>query len=99
MGKLWFIFFALLFGLLPSVAAQEGLSNDESLPLVLDRIIPIRDFDGRFDHMGVDNSTNRVFAPVYGNDSVEVLDVARGNASRVSMPGSSNRKWFCSSPS
>jgi hypothetical protein len=77
MGKLWCGFFALFLALLP-VAAQEVLSNDEFAPLVLDRIIPIRDVDGRFDHMGVDNSTNRVFAPAYGNDSVEVLDVARG---------------------
>ena len=78
MRKLFSVFFVLFLGFLPSIAAQEDLSNDESAPLVLDRIIPIRDVDGRFDHMGVDNSTNRVFAPVYGNDSVEVLDVARG---------------------
>jgi DNA-binding beta-propeller fold protein YncE len=64
--------------LAPTLPAQETLPNDEFAPLVLDRIIPIRDVDGRFDHMGVDNSTNRVFAPNYGNDSVEVLDVARG---------------------
>src|SRR5260221_8690638 len=36
------------------------------------------DVEGRFDHMGVDAKSNRVLAAVYGNDSVEVLDVARG---------------------
>lgn len=51
--------------------------NDEFAPLVLVRIIPMPDVQGRFDHMTVDNKTNRVFAAVYGNDSVEVLDVAR----------------------
>jgi DNA-binding beta-propeller fold protein YncE len=58
-------------------AAQE-LPTDESAPLVLDRIIPIPGVEGRFDHMAVDNEHGRVFASVYGNDSVEVLDTARG---------------------
>lgn len=58
-------------------AAQE-LPTDESAPLVLVRIIPIPGVFGRFDHMAVDNSGGRVFAAVYGNDSVEVLDTARG---------------------
>src|SRR5690348_13094909 len=58
-------------------AAQE-LPTDESAPLVLVRIIPIPGVMGRFDHMAVDNSGGRVFAAVYGNDSVEVLDTARG---------------------
>jgi hypothetical protein len=36
------------------------------------------DVQGRFDHMAVDNKTGRLFAAVYGNDSVEVLEVQRG---------------------
>ncbi len=59
-------------------SAQEAPSNDEYAPLVLVRIIPMADVQGRFDHMSVDAKTGRVFAPVYGNDSVEVLDAARG---------------------
>lgn len=59
-------------------AAQETLPADESAPLVLVRIIPIPGVEGRFDHMAVDNKNGRVFAPVYGNDSVEVLDTQRG---------------------
>jgi DNA-binding beta-propeller fold protein YncE len=59
-------------------AAQETLPADESAPLVLVRIIPIPGVEGRFDHMAVDNQNGRVFAAVYGNDSVEVLDAQRG---------------------
>jgi hypothetical protein len=59
-------------------AGQEPPSSDEFAPLVLVRIIPVPEVDGRFDHMGVDAKSNRVLAAVYGNDSVEVLDVARG---------------------
>ncbi len=63
---------------LATAAPAQVPSNDESAPLFLARIIPMPDVRGRFDHMGVDSKTNRVFAAVYGNDSVEVLDVARG---------------------
>jgi DNA-binding beta-propeller fold protein YncE len=58
--------------------AQETLPTDESAPLVLVRIIPIPGVEGRFDHMAVDNKNGRIFASVYGNDSVEVLDAQRG---------------------
>jgi DNA-binding beta-propeller fold protein YncE len=77
MKKLFPIGLVVVFGWAVAVAAQVP-ANDESAPLVLVRIIPMPDVQGRFDHMGVDNKTNRVFAAVYGNDSVEVLDVARG---------------------
>ncbi len=60
------------------VRAQEAPSNDEFAPLVLVRIIPMPGVEGRFDHMAVDNRSGRIFAAVYGNDSVEVLDVPRG---------------------
>ena len=59
-------------------AAQETFPADETAPLVLVRIIPIPGVEGRFDHMAVDNKNGRVFASVYGNDSVEVLDAQRG---------------------
>jgi DNA-binding beta-propeller fold protein YncE len=58
--------------------AQETLPADETAPLVFVRIIPIPGVEGRFDHMAVDNQNGRVFASVYGNDSVEVLDTQRG---------------------
>jgi hypothetical protein len=73
---IWLVLSVLLFSL--SGAAQETLPTDESAPLVLVRIIPIPGVEGRFDHMAVDNQNGRVFASVYGNDSVEVIDTARG---------------------
>ena len=72
---IWLVFLLMLAG---RAVGQEAPSNDEFAPLVLVRIIPMPDVDGRFDHMGVDAKSNRVLAAVYGNDSVEVLDVARG---------------------
>jgi DNA-binding beta-propeller fold protein YncE len=59
-------------------AAAQQLPTDETAPLVLVRIIPIPGVVGRFDHMAVDNKNGRVFAAIYGNDSVEVIDTARG---------------------
>src|SRR6266566_6948918 len=73
--------------LIPVCAACQELPTDESAPLVLVRIIPIPGVLGRFDHMAVDNSGGRVFAAIYGNDSVEVVDTARGVRSRSLQEG------------
>lgn len=79
MKKSSVICLAVLFALTTRAAAQgQASSNDEFAPLVLVRIIPMPDVQGRFDHMAVDAKSGRVFAAVYGNDSVEVLDVHRG---------------------
>jgi DNA-binding beta-propeller fold protein YncE len=77
MKTLCTLFFLFLFAVI-GVAAQDSPSNDEFAPLVLVRIIPMPDVQGRFDHMAVDNKTGRVFAANYGNDSVEVLETQRG---------------------
>lgn len=78
----------ILFLLLSSVyAVAQQLPTDETAPLVLVRIIPIPGVVGRFDHMAVDNNGGRVFAAVYGNDSVEVLDTARGRRERSVKEG------------
>jgi len=68
---------SILFFSFPG-AAQETPSTDEYAPLVLVRIIPMDGVEGRFDHMAVDNKNGRIFASVYGNDTVQVLDVQRG---------------------
>src|SRR5690348_2640090 len=68
-------------------AVAQQLPTDEAAPLVLVRIIPIPGVVGRFDHMAVDNSGGRVFAAVYGNDSVEVIDTARGRQERSLKEG------------
>jgi DNA-binding beta-propeller fold protein YncE len=60
-------------------ATRETLPTHESAPLVLVRIIPMPGVEARFDHIAVDNQYGRVFASVYGNDFVEVLDTQQGN--------------------
>src|SRR5260221_14709060 len=72
---IWLVFLLMLAG---QAAGQEAPSNAEFARLDLVRIIPMPDVEGRFDHMGVDPKSNRVLAAVDGNDSVEVLEVARG---------------------
>jgi hypothetical protein len=51
MKKLGSLFFVLFLALV-STAAQDNPSSDEFAPLVLVRIIPMPDVQGRFDHMG-----------------------------------------------
>jgi len=79
MGRLRAVYVIItLLLLFPFCGAAQELPTDQLAPLVLVRIIPIPGVMGRFDHMAVDNNGGRVFAAVYGNDSVEVLDTARG---------------------
>lgn len=75
---LTYLILLMSFAFSARAGAQDAPSNDEFAPLVLVRIIPMPDVEGRFDHMAVDNRSGRVFASVYGNDSVQVLDVQRG---------------------
>lgn len=73
------VFFALLLTAASSWGQEIQIpANEEFEPLVLDRIIPIPSAVGRIDHMVVDTATGRVFAVVYGKDTVAVLDVHRG---------------------
>src|SRR5260370_8541606 len=57
---------------------QEASSNDEFAGRVLVRFMRMAEVGGRLGDRGGDAKSNRVLAGVYGNDSVEVLDVARG---------------------
>jgi DNA-binding beta-propeller fold protein YncE len=45
------------------------------------------DVQGRFDHMAVDNKTGRLYAAVYGNDSVQVLETQRGKRVHIINEG------------
>ncbi len=73
-----------------SAVGQDSPSNDEFAPLVLVRIIPMPNVQGRVDHMTVDNETGKLYAAVYGNDSVEVLEVHKGRSIRSIQEGFSN---------
>jgi DNA-binding beta-propeller fold protein YncE len=70
-----------------SAAGQEVPANEEFAPLVLVRIIPMPAAEGRLDHMAVDQDSGRVFATVFGNDTVEVLDVHRGKEIQILREG------------
>lgn len=73
--------------LVAQARSQQIPSNEESAPLVLDRIIPMPSVQGRIDHMTVDVKAGRVFAAIYGNDTVEVLDVHRAREIAVIRGG------------
>ena len=80
--------FFLAAALLASTArSQQAPRNEEFEPLVFDRIIPMPAVAGRIDHMTVDPETGRIFAAVYGNDTVEVLDVHRAREMAVIRGG------------
>jgi hypothetical protein len=68
MKSLFMIWLAISLMVTGRATGQDAPSNDEFAPLVLVRIIPMPDVEGRFDHMGVDPKSNRVLAAVYGND-------------------------------
>ncbi|MFP5205208.1 MAG: hypothetical protein ACLGSH_07620 [Acidobacteriota bacterium] len=70
-----------------SVRSQQAPRDEEFEPLVFDRIIPMPSVQGRIDHMTVDPKTGRIFAAVYGNDTVEVLDVHRAREIAVIRGG------------
>ncbi len=76
-NRLRALFILAFLALSPWLAAQEIAANEESQPLVLVRIIPLPGAEGRFDHMAVDVKGGRIFAAVFGNDTVEVMDVRR----------------------
>lgn len=67
--------------------AQKIPRDEEYEPLVFDRIIPMPSVQGRIDHMTVDPKSGRIFAAVYGNDTVEVLDVHRAREIAVIRGG------------
>ncbi len=71
------IFAAMAAALILPAHSQQAPRDEEYEPLVFDRIIPMPAVQGRIDHMTVDPETGRIFAAVYGNDTVEVLDVHR----------------------
>src|SRR6202790_4607159 len=86
MKKFSSFFFVLLLMSICAVA-QDSPSSDEFAPLVLVRIIPMPDVQGRFDHIAVDNKTGRLYAAVYGNDSVQVLETQRGKRVHIISEG------------
>lgn len=64
-----------------------------SMPLRLERIIPLPEVKGGFDLMAVDLAGQRLFIAAEDNHSIEVLDLAAMKPLR-SVPGFDEPKWF-----
>src|SRR4051794_30431815 len=70
----------ILFALATLGVAQSNES------LHFQKTIPLPDVEGRIDHMSIDVKTQRLFMAALGNNTVEVIDVARGKRIH-SIPG------------
>lgn len=67
----------VLAALATTTAAQNGSIPKEDTPLLLIRAIPMAGVEGRFDHMAFDTKHGKLFATVFGNDTVEVIDMSK----------------------
>jgi DNA-binding beta-propeller fold protein YncE len=72
-----FLAITVIAVLTATVVAQESFPSRAVPPLLLVRTIPLPGVEGRFDHMALDPKGARLFATVYGNDTVEVIDLRR----------------------
>jgi DNA-binding beta-propeller fold protein YncE len=68
---------AVIAILTTTVLAQQSFPPRAVPSLLLVRTIPLPGVEGRFDHMALDPKGARLFATVYGNDTVEVIDLRR----------------------
>src|SRR5437868_15402062 len=55
-----------------------GTCNAQSAPLKLKQTIPLPGVEGRIDHFASDPSGQRLFVCALGNNTVEVLDLQKG---------------------
>lgn len=65
-----------IVALLYSYAAAT--SNAQSVPLKLKQTIPLLGVEGRIDHFAADPSGQRLFVCALGNNSLEVIDLRKG---------------------
>jgi DNA-binding beta-propeller fold protein YncE len=63
---------------LMGMAMTRNLEAEEAGPLRLIQTIPLRNVEGRIDHMAVDLKGERLFIAALGNNTVEVLDLRAG---------------------
>src|ERR1700749_2031492 len=71
---------ALRLAMLFCAASCCSLAAEPAVPLTLERTIPLKDVTGRIDHLAVDIGRKRLFVAELGNDTVDVIDLATGNA-------------------
>ena len=67
----------IAFALLSCVNMLETYGQTEG-PLKLTQTIPLPDVKGRLDHLAVDLSGQRLFLCALGNNTLEVIDLAKG---------------------
>jgi glutamine cyclotransferase len=67
---------------LMGMAMTRNLEAEEAGPLRLIQTIPLRNVEGRIDHMAVDLKGQRLFIAALGNNTVEVLDLRAGKRIR-----------------
>jgi len=69
----------LVFGAVIAVSGSYlAFAEPGSLPLQLKQTIPLPGVEGRIDHFGLDLSGERLFVCALGNNSVEILDLRKG---------------------
>ena len=56
----------------------RNLAAEEAGPLRLIQTIPLRNVEGRIDHMAVDVKGERLFIAALGNNTVEIVDLRAG---------------------
>jgi len=76
--KLVSAIFCLFLIFLMGMAMTRNLEAEEAGPLRLIQTIPLRNVEGRIDHMAVDLKGQRLFVAALGNNTVEVLDLRAG---------------------
>src|SRR5439155_23485341 len=63
---------------LMGMAMTRNLEAEEAGPLRLIQTIPLRNVEGRIDHMAVDLKGQRLFLAALGNNTVEIVDLRAG---------------------
>jgi DNA-binding beta-propeller fold protein YncE len=82
MRPLTLLFAALL--LLGACARTNSHTSEQSAgPLRLVRTIPLPNVEGRIDHLDVDVKGQRLFVAALGNNTVEVLDLQKGERTQT----------------
>jgi len=79
--KLLGVFFVAAVGVAvhwPMARGQDTDDTSKQAPLRLVKTIPLPNVTGRIDHLSFDMESQRLFVAALGNNTVEVVDVARG---------------------
>src|SRR5258706_3914538 len=68
----------ILYCLIFTFSTSTILSGADTPDLEFTKSIPLPDVEGRIDHFAVDLKGNRLFIAALGNNTVEVVDLAKG---------------------